>query len=216
MAVFDRMGKEDKSGGPCYQGYERVRLETIYTNTINKEKEMGEFAPYFNMNLVQKAPRPINHSTGIKFSHNRMEMIAEKVEKQSPEERQSGGGVDHSGFEMDCIKHLLKGPTEKYPMPVQSSHEVGWLLSQPIHAKLLEKSKQKITRTPMLWRNEYKPLKKTQSDPAIMLPMINALNTKRWHKHGNVRSDMHAYAENYYNCMHANPYAKTQPLARGG
>ena len=27
-----------------------------------------------------------------------MEMIAEKVEKQSPEERQSGGGVDHSGL----------------------------------------------------------------------------------------------------------------------
>ena len=31
---------------------------------------------------------------------------------------------------------------------------IRWLLSQPIHAKLLEKSKQKITRTPMLWRNE--------------------------------------------------------------
>ena len=27
--------------------------------------------------------------------------------------------------------------------------------------------------------SRYKPLKKTQSDPAIMLPMINALNTKR-------------------------------------
>jgi len=212
MAVFDRMGKEDKSGGPCYQGYERVRLETIYTDTINREKRMGEFAPYFNMNLVQKAPKP----PAISHSHNRMEMIAEKVEKQSPAERQAGATVDEKGYEMACIKHLLQGPTEKYPIPHTLSHDIGWLLDKPVHAKLLEKSKQKINRTPMLWRNEYKPLRKTQSDPAIMTPMLAALNTKRWHKHGNVRSDVHTYAENYYNCMHANPYAKTQPLARGG
>merc|ERR1719252_482185 len=101
----------------------------------------------------------------ISHSHNRMEQIAEKVEKQSPQERQEGATVDESGYEMACIKHLLRGPTEKYPIPHQSSHDIGWLVSNPIHAKLLEKSKQPITRTPMLWRNESKPsLRKTKSD----------------------------------------------------
>jgi hypothetical protein len=210
--VFDQMGKEDKCGGPCYNGYERVRLETIYTDTINREKRMGEFSPYYNMNLVQKAPKP----PFMSHSHNRQEIIAEKVEKQSPQERQEGATVDAKGYEMDCIHHLLRGPTEKYPIPHTLSHDIGWLLDKPVHAKLLEKTKQPITRTPMLWRNEYKALKKSKSDPLVMAPMLNALNTKRWHKHGNVRSDVHTYAESYYNCMHANPFAKTQPLARGG
>jgi hypothetical protein len=188
-------------------------METIYTNTINTEKKSIQFAPFFNMNLVRPTPIPPE----ISFSHNRMETVTEKVEKQSPAQRMDCTSVDSKSFETAAIRHLLRGPTEKYTIPVKTSHDIGWLIDKPQHAKRIQEKKPKPnTTTPMLSRNKYTPMRRTLSDPLIMSPMLMALNTKKWHKYGNQKSDVHAYAENYYNCMHANPYQKTQPLARGG
>ena len=47
---------------------------------------------------------------------------------------------------------------------------------------------------------------------AVLNPMLHSLNSRRWHKHGNQKSDVHEYAENYYLTMGANPFQKTQPI----
>jgi hypothetical protein len=145
-----------------------------------------------------------------------MELVTEKVEKQSPAQRNSMEGFAQTGFEITAIRHNLNGPTNKYALPMNTSHDIGWLMDKPLHAKMLRATDARNTTAPMLERGEWAPLTRTQSDPTVMNPMLRALNTKRWHCHGNQKSDVHDYAENYYECMHANPFQKTQPLARGG
>ena len=39
----------------------------------------------------------------------------------------------------------------------------------------------------------------------VLNPMLESLNSRRWHKHGNQKSDVHEYAENYYMCPRAPP-----------
>jgi hypothetical protein len=211
--ALDRIGKEDRGGGPAYQAFERTRMETIYTDTINKEKRTVVFSPFFNMNLV----RPTVQCNRIKFSHNRMETTTEKIQLATPQERNSAESFlqDPSNeYEVNCIRHKDKGPPEKYSLPEVGSHDYGWLLSHPLHAKLLRESSAGNMTQPMMRRGVYTPIRRSASDPTVMQPMLSALNNKRWHCHGNQKSDVHAYAENYYTTMLANPFAKTQPLAR--
>jgi hypothetical protein len=209
--ALDRIGKEDKGGGPFYNAFERTRMATVYTDTINKEKKTVVFSPFFNMNLVRPTPVP----SRISFSHNRMETVTEKIQHASPAERNNVEGFQE-GYEVDAIRHLLKGPPEKYALPTLGSHDYGWLLSKPLHGKLLRETSASNLTSPMMDRGNYTPMRRTMSDPTVMQPMLSALNTKKWHCHGNQKSDVHAYAENYYNTMLANPFAKTQPLARAG
>merc|ERR1719321_493167 len=56
------------------------------------------------MNLV----RPTPACPAIKHSHNRMELVTEKVEKQSPAQRNSMDGFVQTGFEISSIRHCLE------------------------------------------------------------------------------------------------------------
>eukprot|EP00932_Pfiesteria_piscicida_P005461 SRR837773.15368.p1 GENE.SRR837773.15368~~SRR837773.15368.p1 ORF type:complete len:186 (+),score=50.11 SRR837773.15368:82-558(+) len=74
---------------------------------------------------------------GLKYSHNRMEMITEKEHKQSPQARTSLKGMDPGSMEVVAIKHLMKRPTEKWDLPVTTSQESGWLIANPVRAESL-------------------------------------------------------------------------------
>jgi hypothetical protein len=213
MALLDRIGKPDRGGGPFYNTFDRIRVEKVYTDTIHKEKSMTVFSPYFNMNLV----RPLPAAPSIKFSHNRMETTTEKIQHKSPSERMSDvGGPDEDDYEMHCIRHTMKGPTHRWDMASTTSHDIGWLVSHPPHARKLRSlgGLHNVTM-PQLKKGEWNtPMARTCSDPGVLNPMLESLNSRRWHKHGNQKSDVHEYAENYYMCMGANPFQKTQPLGR--
>jgi len=220
-ACLDKIGKEDKNGGPYYNGFDRVRMEKVYTDTVEKkEKRLIKYNPFFNMNLMRPLDGPGRATPHI--SHNRMEFFAEKVEKKSPEERMNPPPL--GAFEMEVVDHLKRGPPEKFDIPTCTSHEIGWLLNHPMHYKRIRQTGGGYTRAPMLERNQFDEgarhshLKRCKSEPKALSPMLAELNTPATKpaRAQRRRSEMHLYAENYYNCMHANPFQKTQPLARGG
>lgn len=218
-ACLDKIGKIDPQGGPFYNGFDRVRMERVYTDTIEKkEKRCIKYSPFFNMNLMRPLEGPGRAQPRI--NHNRMDYIPEKVEKKTPAQRLELPPLD--GYEIECIRHLERGPTQRFDVPTQASHEIGWVLDNPNNFARLQSTGGGLTRAPMLDRNQWKGdererhLRRTQSMPGLMNGLLSQLNTPgtRPRRAKKVRSEVHAYAENYYNCMHANPFQKTQPIAR--
>merc|ERR1712151_512409 len=71
----------------------------------------------------------------LKHSHNRLELIADKVEKQTPKERMSTKGMDPSSFELNMVRHCELMPTQKFDIPMTRAQEIGWLISNPVRAR---------------------------------------------------------------------------------
>jgi len=128
---------EDPAGGKFYNRYERTRVETLYTQAIDKERTLREEArqaaggkpPRYVMNLANG--QRLGALTGIKHSHTRLEIIAEKVEKRSPDERMNTDGFDPSSFEVTATRHQEKIPPHKWDLPCTRAQEIGWLISKP-------------------------------------------------------------------------------------
>jgi len=124
----------DPHGGSQYSRYERVRVERVWKEALNKEGELRVEAQRqsgptkYVMNLAN-----LNSAGGLlrlKHSHSRLEIIAEKAEKQAPQARMSLEGFDPNGFEVTAMKYREKTPAQKWDLPCTRSQEYGWLLSK--------------------------------------------------------------------------------------
>mmetsp|Transcript_49617 Transcript_49617/g.91573 ORF Transcript_49617/g.91573 Transcript_49617/m.91573 type:complete len:232 (+) Transcript_49617:96-791(+) len=133
--------EDDRRGGPYYNQFSRVRVETLWKQAIGKETDTlamqreKQGNPSFQMNLTN-----MSKSTGLdilRHSHNRIELVTEKEQKQSPQARMSLKGLDPDSFEVAVVKHQDLGVTAKWDVPICASHEVGWLLANPVHADTL-------------------------------------------------------------------------------
>jgi hypothetical protein len=154
--ILDKDGKQDPQGGPFYNGYDRVRLEFQYRQAVKKEKEALQKAAEdnirsygsannFQMNFANQN-RWDGGSPALKYSHNRIEQVTEKEIKKSPQERSSMKGLADDSVEVMAIKHMRKRPTEKWDVPICGSHEIGWLLANPVRSDALEPPNGKATR----------------------------------------------------------------------
>lgn len=132
----------DPVGGPNYSRYERTRVERVYKQTVTKENDLREAAPVnrtFQMNLANK--NTSGELVRLKHSHSRLEIITEKVEKNSPGARM--GDMRKTGndsYEVNMMRHMEKAPTEKWDLPCTRAQEIGWLLAHanPVRAKTLK------------------------------------------------------------------------------
>eukprot|EP00418_Pyrodinium_bahamense_P007430 CAMPEP_0179024522 /NCGR_PEP_ID=MMETSP0796-20121207/7496_1 /TAXON_ID=73915 /ORGANISM="Pyrodinium bahamense, Strain pbaha01" /LENGTH=241 /DNA_ID=CAMNT_0020720481 /DNA_START=121 /DNA_END=847 /DNA_ORIENTATION=+ len=129
--------RPDHKGGPCYNQFDRVRVETTWRDRLRKETDCRRAIspPGFQLNLANT-----NANGGflrLKHSHNRMEIVTEKEIKQSPKARMSLKGMAPDSLPVMAIKHMGRGPTEKWDLPATTAQESGWLLANPARSDAL-------------------------------------------------------------------------------
>mmetsp|Transcript_34499 Transcript_34499/g.109223 ORF Transcript_34499/g.109223 Transcript_34499/m.109223 type:complete len:254 (-) Transcript_34499:281-1042(-) len=128
---------EDPAGGKLYSRYERTRVERLYTQSIDKEVKLreeareasGGKAQQYTMNLANA--QQYGSLLKLKHSHARLEIITDKVAKQTPAQRMSMDGFDPESFEVIALKHTEKIPPHKWDLPCTRAQEIGWLISSP-------------------------------------------------------------------------------------
>ena len=155
----------------------------------------------------------------MRVRHNRMEFVEGKVQEKTPKQRLKPRKLD--AFAEEAVEHLKRGPADKFIVPATTQQEIGWLLSSPMHAARAIQKGGGDVRAPMLVRNYYdekkreRDLKSREPDPDALKPMLSRLNNRP--RSAPPKSEMHKYAENWYNTMgRVSPFAKTQPQSRGG
>lgn len=198
----------DRTGGPCYNKYDRVRSEAQWRGRVKEEVKHYSQNPNFQLNLI----RPLPPVARIKHSHNRIELVTDKEHRESPATRACIGDFDENSFELRTIKHLEKKPAEKWDLPNTSSHDVGWLMARPIRADhLTENFNSARSQTiPKLTQGKWVPPEqdyqmKTGNDP---MGEIKKLNTPRWYK-PKEKSDVSRYFDHYLTCLNHNPFSKS-------
>lgn len=137
----------DPQGGILYSRYDRTRVESVFKDTIKKERELQEKAPRsgaFQMNLVNK--NMSGDLLMLKHSHNPNQIIAEKVEKRSPLERNTAPPNDKEDFGNKMIRHAEKYPWQKIDLPQSCSQEIGWIISRSMQASTLRAQQAQSTR----------------------------------------------------------------------
>jgi len=139
--------RQDPCGGVAYNGYDRVRLEYVYRQSLEKERlckqaadtssiEQFGSAKNFQMNFAnQNVSGGVRH---MKYSHNRIENITEKEHKSTPKERLAPNNTDQDCFELMAFRHQAKTPQQKYDVGVTAAQEIGWLLGNPCRSSSLQ------------------------------------------------------------------------------
>mmetsp|Transcript_110068 Transcript_110068/g.344399 ORF Transcript_110068/g.344399 Transcript_110068/m.344399 type:complete len:224 (+) Transcript_110068:111-782(+) len=209
----------DPHGGVQYSRYDRVRVERVWKEALHKERELRQEAQKqtgpakYTMNLAN-----LSSSSGLlqlKHSHSRLEIIAEKVEKQAPQVRMSMEGFDPDSFEVNAMKYKEKVPTRKWDLPCTRAQEIGWLVANAAsHDALLNRQRSKKSRSAS--RGGESPLQHSRSSPCISahlpiegtLPELAQLNTRTNPKSYRPRSfcPITRYADTYMSLMHHDPF----------
>jgi len=239
MTDDGRTLKEDPQGGKLYSRYERVRVERVYKEAIGKERGYQESGAQgsriFQMNLANKSVG--SDLTRLKHSHNRLEIVADKVESQTPAQRAGVKGVDPTSFEVNCMRHMDKLPTEKFDIPCTASQEVGWLIANPVRAKTIrDVARSREYAHPFalnkpaeaeLASSSQPPIgfsaitkKKSRSTGALQNwphipktdphPQVVMMNKKDQWYHGRSMYEITRYADAYSSAMGANPFHSSQ------
>jgi len=128
----------DPSGGKLYSRYERVRVEKIWKEYLGKEAgERFKNPPpkIFQMNLVNRTDA--GELVKMRHSHNRLELIADKVQTQTPQQRGDRKGIDPNSYEIAMQRQCDLRPTEKWDLPLTQAQEIGWLISNPVKARTI-------------------------------------------------------------------------------
>mmetsp|Transcript_106531 Transcript_106531/g.339279 ORF Transcript_106531/g.339279 Transcript_106531/m.339279 type:complete len:220 (-) Transcript_106531:63-722(-) len=205
----------DPHGGVQYSRYDRTRVERVWKEALGKERELRREAQRqsgpssYVMNLAN-----LGASGGLlrlRHSHSRLEVITEKVEKNSPQARGSLEGFDPSGFECNAMKHSQKAPTKKWDLPCTRAQEIGWLVDGPItHLALRGRQRSGLhgggAAAPE--RSRSAPGLSAHLPPAEPLPELRRLNAR-----GNPRAfcprsfcPITKYADTYVATMHHDPF----------
>jgi hypothetical protein len=122
----------DHQGGLQYSRYDRNRVEGVYKEAMKKEKDLRDSHPRsttFQMNMVNGNKR--GDLVNLKHSHDPNMIIAEKVEKRSPLERNTTPPHRTAGDEYgnQIIRHVEKAPWQKVDLPQSRAQEIGWLVA---------------------------------------------------------------------------------------
>mmetsp|Transcript_3461 Transcript_3461/g.10012 ORF Transcript_3461/g.10012 Transcript_3461/m.10012 type:complete len:231 (-) Transcript_3461:246-938(-) len=220
----------DPQGGLLYSRYERVRVEKVYTEAIDKERTLREEArhaagganPKYVMNLAngQRNQALMN----LKHSHSRLEIIAEKVEKQSPEQRMSSEGFDPNSFEVNAMKYATKTPVQKWDLPCTRAQEIGWLIANPATYSSIQRRHRQKQYHPhqdsalrACSSSAQKALGSSTSAPNLGLTPhlpstcpegLAELNGRRFYK-PKTFCPITKYADTYVSLMHHDPFHKS-------
>lgn len=228
----------DPHGGIQYSRYDRVRVERSWKEVLTKESETRQEAK--SQSGPQSYVMNLANLSGVggglnllrlKHSHSRLEIIAEKPEKQTPEARMSLEGFDPKGFEVTAMKHKEKTPTKKWDLPCTATQEIGWLVSNPASAAML-RSRQRAkwdgssparsgykasssTTAPFSSSAQGTGVQRSASAPSVPLaahlpvgsphPGLQQLNATRWRKPRN-KCAITEYADTYVGLMRCNPF----------
>mmetsp|Transcript_14114 Transcript_14114/g.29546 ORF Transcript_14114/g.29546 Transcript_14114/m.29546 type:complete len:234 (-) Transcript_14114:99-800(-) len=222
-------GGVDPHGGTHYSRYDRVRVEATYKDIVDKEKGLRREAqkqngpPSYTMNLANACMS--GGLTRVKHSHTRLEIIAEKVEKNSPRTRSSLEGLDESGFETTALRHLDKTPTQKWDLPVTRQQEIGWIIANGMTYKTL-RERNKSKTYPKFDPNDVTAIAKAKGGtlthsmsapglPSHALPPhlptgqppkeLSELNNRRFYR-PKVFCPITKYADTYTSMMGCNPF----------
>lgn len=218
----------DPQGGLAYSRYERVRVERVLTEAISKEDTMRETSrlqtgpPRFTMNCSNA--QQLGSLQALKHSHSRLQVIADKVDKASPEERSSLTAFDPNTYEVKQMKHAEKIPAQKVDLPCTRAQEIGWLLSAPASHSYIQHRRRKnglggsdhvaerggaqvsppsarmqhSSSAPSLSPEPYLPL-------GLPLRDLNTLNNRRFYK-PKTFCPITKYADTYVSLMHHDPF----------
>mmetsp|Transcript_9371 Transcript_9371/g.21312 ORF Transcript_9371/g.21312 Transcript_9371/m.21312 type:complete len:240 (-) Transcript_9371:135-854(-) len=139
--------RDDKKGGPSYNQFDRVRVETMWKDRLRKETDVRRaVSPSgFQLNLANSCTN--GGLLRLKHSHNRLEIVTEKDLKQSPQARTSLKGLEPGSLPVMAIKHVGRGPQQKWDMPLTSSQDSGWLLANPMTSQALLSEAVPMTRS---------------------------------------------------------------------
>jgi hypothetical protein len=148
MLLYDGV---DPAGGVQYSRYDRVRVESVFKDTVNKEKRIRDKFPTsktFQMNLVNGNMK--GSLLKLKHSHNPNMIITEKVEKRSPLERNTTPPGPRTGAEEygnTMIRHTEKPPWQKVDLPQSRAQEIGWLVAASMQSQQLNAQRSHSMRT---------------------------------------------------------------------
>jgi len=243
---------KDPHGGVQYSRYERVRVERSWCERLDKESGLqkeqrkSNGPPRYVMNLanvskwgpgsgLQDAAKTMYKMAGGEskgcekggVSHCRLEIIADKVQKQSPEERMSMEGFDPNSFEAVAMKYVEKTPTQKWDLPNTRSQEIGWLLSHPAQARGIRDRQQSKSYSGSrstsalhsrgmptqdaghaFQRSSSQPHTASEPPRAPSLEELGHLNSRKFYKPRNF-CPITRYADTYKSLMHHDPFSTT-------
>jgi len=208
---------------------DRISAECIWKETLDKERGLFQEArarnpgpaPY-GINLINAQSKGL--LTDIKINHNRLEIITEKVEKGTPQERNNCEHVDPNAFDTNAIRHTLKKPAQKWDLPCTRSQEIGWLIAAKHNARAVQKvgltKRYPEAEALGLTSPPKNSMAKSSSDSALSqtkvsphLPKapddarLKELNNKRFYK-PKTFCEITKYADNYVSTMHHDPFNK--------
>lgn len=229
----------DPHGGLWYSRYERTRIEKTWKETLAKESDVSDYARKFNGPPTYVMNMANNYATGgllsINHSHSRLEIIADKVQTSSPQEKMSAENLNGDSFELRAMRHREAVPAKKWDLPHTRSQEIGWLISQPVRADDIRGRRNYKRYHPRPLQNALKTgelptladvtttLSASSSAPCFNTaqpggprmsphmpeqapaPEMSTLNVPRWRK-PRVQCPITQYADIFVAQMHCNPF----------
>lgn len=212
----------DPQGGVAYSRYERTRVERVYKQAIDKEGQLQQSSrlmggpPRFTMNCLNA--QNLGSMLDVKHRHSRLEVIADKVEKASPQQRASVEGFDKNSMEVKAQRQFQKLPAHKTDLPVTRAQEIGWLLSNPAsHGYIQNRIMQKgPTLDSTLIADDRPGMQGSSSAPTLsssepFVPLgqppqgVKDLNSRRFYK-PKTFCPITKYADTYMSLMHHDPF----------
>jgi len=219
----------DPQGGIAYSRYERTRVERVYKQSIDKEEQLRESSrllggpPRFTMNCLNA--QNLGSMLDVKNRHSRLEVITDKVEKSSPQKRDSAEGFDKNSMEVKAQRQAQKKPGQKTDLPVTRAQEIGWLLSNPASYGYIQHRKRQKESTlgssltaegdgtkaqlPGMQGSSSAPNLSSSSEPFVPLGQpaqgVSVLNSRRFYKPKTFGPET-KYADTYMSLMHHDPF----------
>lgn len=140
----------DPAGGTQYSRYDRNRVESVFKQAMAKEKGIRDKHPKvttFQMNLA--SCNTTGETVALKHSHNPNMIIAEKVQKRTPHERNTEPEIQTEAdkYGKTMIRHMEKYPWQKLDIPQTRAQEIGWLVAASMQTKHFNKLKSHSTRS---------------------------------------------------------------------
>eukprot|EP00933_Yihiella_yeosuensis_P023955 TRINITY_DN18589_c0_g2_i1.p1 TRINITY_DN18589_c0_g2~~TRINITY_DN18589_c0_g2_i1.p1 ORF type:complete len:230 (-),score=29.75 TRINITY_DN18589_c0_g2_i1:46-735(-) len=219
---------EDPQGGKCYNRFDRTRIETVYKQTVDKERRAREEGRQMNPGppayVINLANAQQHNKMNLNIRHSRLEILTDKVEKCSPQERMSLDGYDPNDADQVMVQHTMKKPTQKWDLPVSGAQEIGWLIATGGSANAI-RTQQRQKRYPeaeaLGFTSPPRELQKSASAPRLSHtasvhlpqdqkrnPMLRELNNNQFYR-PKVFCEITKYADNYVRSMHHDPFNKS-------
>eukprot|EP00439_Symbiodinium_sp_Y106_P049786 s1701_g6.t1 len=198
---------------------DRVSAECIWKETLEKETRLfqeGRKAnpgpPAYVMNLANA--QRLGDPLALKMRHSRLEILAPKVEKNTPQAIMSGENCDPNSFDHNALMHTKKMPCQKWDVPCTRAQEIGWLIATRSSAQAVEAMKVR-KRYPEAEALGICPPPRSESMPSLDRRLPEAPPDKRLKQLNNNRfyrpktfCDITMYADNYMATMHHDPFSR--------